>query len=74
MLFRENTQEELKSMNVVAGEQYKIRYKNKDYYNGDETIEEGLATAVVSDGKIFFNVVDPYGMDKLVMQVKVLQD
>ncbi len=73
-MFRANTQEELQSMNIVAGEKYKIKYKNKDYYNGDETVEEGRGTAVVSDGKIFFNVVDPYGMDKLVMQVQVLQN
>ncbi len=72
-MFKANTQAELQGLNIIAGKQYKIKYKNKDYYNGDETVEQGMGTAVESDGQIYFNVVDPYGMDKLVMQVQVLE-
>lgn len=72
-MFKAHTQEELQSMNIAAGQKYKIKYKNKDYYNGEETLEEGMGTAVFSEEKIYFNVVDPYGMDKLVMQVQILQ-
>ncbi|WP_304545870.1 hypothetical protein [Sulfurimonas microaerophilic] len=73
MAFTPNTQAELHNLNIVDGQQYEIRYKNKDYYNGEETIEEGVGTAILNNGNIYFNVVDPYGMDKLVMQVQVIQ-
>jgi len=72
MAFVPHTQDELKNLNVHAGETYSIEYVNKDYYNGDETIEKGKGTAFSSDGNIYFNVVDPYGMDKLIMKVRCL--
>jgi len=72
MTFIANTQEELKNLNITAGQSYLIKYKNKDYYNGEETIEQGMATALLSEDKIYFNVTDPYGMDKLIMQAYVL--
>lgn len=72
MNFTAHTQEELKNLNIVAGNTYQIQYANKDYYNGEETIEKGRATALVSDGNIYFNVTDPYGMDKLIMKARVL--
>ena len=72
MAFIAHTQEELKNLNIVEGESYSIEYQNKDYYNGEETIEKGSATALISDANIYFNVIDPYGMDKLVMKVRVL--
>ena len=71
-MFKASTQEELKSLQIQIGQQYKIRYINKDYYNGEETIELGVGTAINSGGQIYFNVLDPYGMDKLIMQVQVL--
>jgi hypothetical protein len=72
MSFVADSQEHLQSLNVVAGNRYKIEYQNKDYYNGEETIEQAEATAVIAEGKIYFNVVDPYGMDKMVMKVRIL--
>lgn len=72
MSFIPHTQEELKSLNIVTGQSYKIEYENKDYYNGDTTIEKGHGRAISSEGKIYFNVVDPYGMDKMVMKARVL--
>ena len=39
---------------------------------GEESIEIGKATATITDRNIYFIVVDPYGMDKLVMQARVI--
>lgn len=72
MAFVPHTQEELKRLNIQITSTYLIEYANKDYFNGEETIEKGKATAVITDGNIYFNVIDPYGMDKLVMQVRVI--
>lgn len=73
MAFIPHSQAELQAMNIVAGNSYNIEYQNKDYYNGEETIEKSSATAIVTEGNIYFNVVDPYGMDKMVMKVRVLR-
>lgn len=72
MAFIPHTQEELKSFNITPGHSYFLEYANKDYYNGEETIEKGKGTAIVSNGNIYFNVTDPYGMDKLIMKVRML--
>ncbi len=72
MAFTVQTQQELKELNIQADKTYLIQYLNKDYYNGEETIEIGKATATITDENIYFVVVDPYGMDKLVMQVRVV--
>ena len=72
MAFLPHTQEELKRLNVQADSTYLIQYANKDYFNGEETIEIGKATATITDGNIYFVVVDPYGMDKLVMQARLV--
>ena len=72
MAFAQQTQEELNQLNIQADSTYLIQYANKDYFNGEETIEIGKATATISDGNIYFVVVDPYGMDKLVMQARVI--
>ncbi len=72
MAFTPHTQQELKTLNITAGNLYQIEYQNKDYYNGEETIEKGTGTAFISDGKIYFNVIDPYGMDKLIMKVRYI--
>ena len=72
MAFTPFTQEELKNLNIVAGESYHIEYQNKDYYNGEETIEKGSGVAMINSGNIYFNVIDPYGMDKLIMKARIL--
>ena len=72
MAFTPQTQEELKQLNIQADSIYLIQYANKDYYNGEETIEIGKATATITEGNIYFVVVDPYGMDKLVMQARLI--
>jgi len=72
MAFTPHTQKELKNLNITAGNSYKIEYQNKDYYNGDETIEKGTGTAFLNNGNIYFNVIDPYGMDKLIMKVRYI--
>ncbi len=72
MAFTAQTQQELKQLDIKADKTYLIQYVNKDYYNGEETIEIGKATAAITDGNIYFVVVDPYGMDKLVMQARLI--
>ena len=72
MAFTPYTQQQLKALKIQAGSAYLIEYVNKDYFNGEETIEKGRGTALLMDENIYFNVLDPYGMDKLVMQVRVV--
>ncbi len=72
MPFTPHTKEQLKMLNLQEGIVYFIEYVNKDYFNGEETIEKGKATVVMTEGNIYFNVVDPYGMEKLVMQARVI--
>ena len=73
MAFIPRTQEELKNLNIIVGKSYFIEYQNKDYYNGEESIEKGNGVALVSNGSIYFNVTDPYGMDKLIMKARYIR-
>ena len=73
MNFISNTQEELKLLNIIDGNEYLIEYKNKDYFNGEETIEKTKAKALINDNQILFIVPDPYGMDRFISDVKILQ-
>ena len=66
------TQAQLKALRVEEGAFYYIEYLNKDYYNAEESIEKSRAQAVLQEGNIYFNVLDPYGIEKLVMQVRIL--
>ncbi len=72
MDFRFNTQEELKQLNIIDGNEYLIQYKNIDYFNGEETIEKTNAKALINDGQILFVVPDPYGMERFISEVKVI--
>ncbi|QKJ26229.1 hypothetical protein ACBT_0247 [Aliarcobacter cibarius] len=72
MNFIPNTQEELQLINIIDGNEYLIEYKNKDYFNGEETIEKTKAKALINNGQILFIVPDPYGMDRFISEVKVL--
>ena len=73
MNFTPNTQEELQLLNIIDGNEYLIEYKNKDYFNGEETIEKTKAKALINDNQILFIVPDPYGMDRFISDVKILQ-
>lgn len=73
MVFVPHTQEELQHLGIKQGDSCKIKYLNKDYFNGAENIEQGDATVILSNGDIYFNVIDPYGMDKLVMKARVIK-
>lgn len=44
----------------------------KYYFNGEETIEMAKAKALVNDGQILFLVPDPYGMNRFITEVKVV--
>jgi len=71
MHFVPHTQPQLRALRVAEGERYRVEYVNKDYFNGEETLEQGVATAVAAPEGFFFNLVDPHGMEKLVMQVRI---
>lgn len=73
MPFIPHTQEELRKRGIADGGVYRIRYLNKDYFNAEESVETAAGTAVVTEKGIFFNVTDPYGMEKLVMQARVTE-
>lgn len=73
MNFVPHTIEELKSFNLIDGEKYTIEYMNKDYFNGEETKERAEATVVKNDDTISFLVPDPYGMDRFITNVRVIQ-
>ena len=73
MNFTPNTQEGLQLINIIDGNEYLIEYKNKDYFNGEETIEKTKAKALINDNQILFIVPDPYGMDRFISDVKILQ-
>lgn len=72
MNFIPNTQEELRQLNIQEGEQYNIEYQNKDYFNGETTIERTKAQCIINDGLIMFIVQDPYGMDKFISNVRII--
>ena len=72
MNFKANTQEELKRLNIQDGSEYLVEYKNKDYFNGEETIEKAKAKAFVNDGVISFIIPDPMGMERFISEVRVL--
>jgi hypothetical protein len=72
MNFIPNTQEQLKSLNIIEGNEYLVEYKNKDYFNGEETIEKAKAKAILNDGIISFIIPDPMGMERFISEVRVL--
>ena len=72
MNFKANTQEELKRLNIQDGSEYLVEYKNKDYFNGEETIEKAKAKAILNDGVISFIIPDPMGMERFISEVRVL--
>ena len=72
MNFKVNTQEELKKLNIQEGSEYLVEYKNKDYFNGEETIEKAKAKAIINDGVISFIIPDPMGMERFISEVRVL--
>lgn len=72
MSFKPNTQEELRKLNIQEEKEYLVEYKNKDYFNGEETIEKAKAKAIINDGVISFIVPDPMGMDRFVSEVRII--
>ncbi len=73
MNFKSNSQEELKKLKIENEHSYKIQYLNRDYFNGDESIETTTAKAIVDEkNNISFIVQDDYGMDKFINEVRVI--
>jgi hypothetical protein len=71
--FIPHTQEELEEFGIKENQTYKIEYFNKDYFNGEATLEIATATAIINNGKITFLVPDPYGMDKFIDNVRIIK-
>ena len=68
-----NTQKQLKNLNIQDEKEYKIKFLNRDYFNGDENIETTMAKAIVDDkGEISFLIKDDYGMDKFIKDVEMI--
>ncbi len=57
---------------IQDGQSYKIKYKNKDYFNGDETIESTIAKAIVDGDEISFVITDDYGMEKFIRNFEII--
>lgn len=72
MEFKPHTQDKLKALGVVENETYTIEYLNKDYFNGEETLERSTATAIINEEVILFVVSDPYGMDKFINNARIV--
>ena len=72
MTFIATTQEELKQLNIQENQEFLVEYKNKDYFNGEETIEKATAKAIINDGLISFIIKDPMEMEKFISEVKIL--
>ena len=68
-IFRNNTR---KALNIKEGSEYLVEYKNKDYFNGEETIEKATAKAIINDEVISFIIPDPMGMERFVSEVRVI--
>ena len=72
MNLNHHTQKELIELNIQDGKEYLIEYLNKDYFNGETTLERSKAKALINDGVIVFIVTDAYGMEKYISEVKVI--
>jgi hypothetical protein len=72
MNFTPNTQDELKKLNIQNDKEYMIEYLNRDYFNGLDTIERTQAKAIIQNEAISFIVMDPFGMEKFIQDVKII--
>jgi hypothetical protein len=72
MNFTPNTQDELKKLNIQNDKEYMIEYLNRDYFNGLDTIERTQAKAIIQNESISFIVMDPFGMEKFIQDVKII--
>jgi len=72
MILNETTQDEMIEMNLHENDTCIIEYKNKDYFNGEETLERTKAKVIFQKDKFVFLVSDPYGMDKFINCVKII--
>lgn len=61
----------MEKKDIQDGQSYKIKYKNKDYFNGDETIETTIAKAIVDEDNISFVITDDYGMEKFIRNFEI---
>lgn len=72
MNFKPHTQKELEELNLNENETYTIEYINKDYFNGENSLEIAKAKVIINDTKYVFVVPDPYGMDRFINEARVI--
>lgn len=72
MNFKAHTKEELQELDLLENQMYTIKYLNKDYYNGEETVEIAKAKLILNENEYVFVVSDPYGMDRFINNVRVI--
>jgi hypothetical protein len=72
MNFIPQTIDQLKALDLKDGDKCTIEYMNKDYFNGEETLERSEATVVINEDTVSFLVPDPYGMDRFITKVRVV--
>ena len=73
MNFKFHTFDELCKMGIENGSNCLVEYQNKDYFNGEETIEKATAKVIKQNDKFIFLVPDPYAMDRFIEKVKILE-
>lgn len=74
MSFKPHTKEELDELQLDVNQTYTIQYMNRDYFNAQESIEIVKNAKVILQGNEYiFIVTDPYGMDKYIKEVRVIQ-
>ena len=72
MNFIPHTQEELQELGIKENNTYTILYQNKDYFNGETTLEQTKAVAVFNKSKILFMVTNLDGTDKFIDNVRIV--
>lgn len=74
MGFTAHTKEELSQLNLSTDKTYTIQYQNRDYFNGEESIEIATNAKLIIEGNEYiFVVTDPYGMDRYIKEVRVIK-
>lgn len=74
MGFTAHTKEELEQLNLDSEKTYTIQYMNRDYFNGEESVEIATNAKVIVEGNEYiFVITDPYGMDKYIKEARVIK-
>ena len=72
MDFSPLNQSKLQELGLIEGQECRVKYKNKDYFNGETTLEISNAKVVFNGDQIVFTITDPYGMERFISEVEIL--